>query len=316
MQSGHEEAFMSPSQGSDVPALLSAPIVVALEPPDTSKLPTAHEVGVLCVVKVKDLLEGRKARDVRVSDKHEHKTRLLPLCPPTGEVPEDWTKYLREVLRVSGIAGYLTPILEQCASHNFCMHVHYYYNRPLTTQGPHHDTIGRTLFVGLHYLVQQPILGAEWTFHWHEFSGRKSPLDQSLNVWPPKIREDVARAREVAQQSIRKKWHVARIPANGLLFFTDELVHHKTPSRSRKSLEEGGRKTVNDALGRVQIFDAEDLQVHSFAHDTTDYERDVSDDEDEDLGRAKGNTFDDPGNKRTFIRFWITVQPIGETIYW
>ena len=99
-------------------------------------------------------------------------------------------------------------------------------------------------------------------------------------------------------------------------FFTDELIHHKTPAPRRKLLETGALKTVNDALSRVEIFDAKDLQPHSFEHDMTGYERDVSDDEDEDLGRAKGNTFDDPRKKRTFIRFWITVQPIGETIYW
>ena len=315
MQSGHEEAFMSPSEGSDVPALLSAPIVVALEPPDTSTFPTTHDVGVLCVVNVQDLMRRGRVHDVRLSCRHEHKTRLFALVTP-AEVPEAWTKYLLEVLTVSGIAGYLNPIISQCATHSFFLHAHYYYNRQLGSQNAHHDSIGRTLFVGLHYLVSQPILGAEWTFHWHEFSGRTSPLDEGLNVWPSKIREDVAKARGRAQQTIKKKLHVARIPANGLLFFTDELIHHKTPAPSRKLLETGALKTVNDALSRVEIFDAKDLQPHSFEHDMTGYERDVSDDEDEDLGRAKGNTFDDPRKKRTFIRFWITVQPIGETIYW
>ncbi|MEO8736402.1 MAG: DUF4157 domain-containing protein [Edaphobacter sp.] len=108
--------------------------------------------------------------------------------------------------------------------------IHYYRSREQATSNFHKDTLGQTLFVNLNYVTEHEIAGPEYVINplavaTHDERVRgKGTVTGTL---PPKFIANLDKAR--TNLGAPTKIKASTIPANGVVSFVDELIHHMTP---------------------------------------------------------------------------------------
>ncbi len=109
--------------------------------------------------------------------------------------------------------------------------VHYFRDRPTDAIQFHKDTIGDTLFVNLNFITMSEIPGPEYILKPRLDPDREGRVKDTL---PPKFRKDLASARKQLPEP--REIGGTRVPANGIVSFVDELIHHTTPLRGRRTV--------------------------------------------------------------------------------
>jgi hypothetical protein len=123
-----------------------------------------------------------------------------------------------EYLRASGLAGEDSYIVVE---------VHYYRERVQKMTGFHKDTVGQTVFVNLNYLNKdEEIAGPEFVVNPRNVAAHEQQIAETL---PTRYLDDLAKARRKLLPPTKIKW-AGNLPRYGVVTFTDELVHHATPS--------------------------------------------------------------------------------------
>jgi len=108
--------------------------------------------------------------------------------------------------------------------------IHYYRSREKTTSNFHKDTLGQTLFVNLNYVTDHAIAGPEYVLNPLPLPAHEDRIrgkGETPGTLPPKFiaNLDKARANLIEPTVIG----APTIPANGVVSFVDELIHHMTP---------------------------------------------------------------------------------------
>jgi hypothetical protein len=139
-------------------------------------------------------------------------------------------------LQVSGYGSFLRSILNMQdvtpGGYRVYAHVDWYPLRTYAAQTWHKDTRGTTLFVGLIYMNQAEIQGPDvicnpWPLGDLE---QNRTLKCLLPDWIKGPIDEILVENKQKPMMIRQ---TGKIPANGgLVWFVDELVHHKTPGHS------------------------------------------------------------------------------------
>lgn len=151
----------------------------------------------------------------------------------------------------------------------------YYSNRSTATSALHKDTTGITLFVALHYINPEPMLGPEYIHDkWpigslegakHNFIPYRKEEGDNVSsdtryhapwtkvgghhYWPRKLLEELEVAR--AQLPDDSTLHHVDLSSYGLVSFVDELIYHATPfnrSRSPSDVEKLFREVAFSGL--------------------------------------------------------------------
>ena len=132
---------------------------------------------------------------------------------------------------------------------NIQSQLHWYPQRPKDNVVLHHDTVGSTFFVILHYYNTETIYGPEFTFDTARLSNnpfltdtkqsglsRSGPIE-TKGTWPKALRQRMVEARTALFEAYGP-WPVIKntlIPPSGAVGFVDELVHHSTPLMSSRT---------------------------------------------------------------------------------
>lgn len=198
----------------------------------------------------------------------------------------------------------------------------YYSNRPTNTNKLHKDTVGNTLFVALHYLNPEAMLGPEYIYdkwpipaekgqEWFDIKTadrrahapwQKDSKNQSRTYWPASLLQDLELAREKLVEPVGQLHHV-NLNANGMVSFVDELIYHATPFRGQR-IEKPSE----------ELFEKIGLGGSSFVPWEAGYPgqtppkliRSIS------LAKIGGETLpSDTGGAETrkFVRLWMSVVP-------
>ncbi|ATB40899.1 hypothetical protein CYFUS_006361 [Cystobacter fuscus] len=220
-----------------------------------------------------------------------------------------------ELAPLAAIAKAAADSSNDAGSRRAIISLDYYSDRSTTTSVLHKDTTGITLFVALHYINPEPMLGPEYIFDkWpigstegakHNFS----PYDKGSNggedvrfhapwtksrghyYWPRKLLEELEEAR--AQLPDDSTLHHVDLSPYGLVSFVDELIYHATPL-NRTRLE-----SDKDKLFRDVTFSSRKYKVLPQGLTRT-----VS------MKLKQGETLTSltgGSTKRCFIRLWISV---------
>jgi hypothetical protein len=102
--------------------------------------------------------------------------------------------------------------------------VHYYRTRAKVKPYLHKDTLGETLFVNLNYITNHEIAGPEFVKNPLPVPEHDRRIGRSL---PPAFLEHLDAARR--DLPLPTEITASTIPANGVVSFVDEMIHHMTP---------------------------------------------------------------------------------------
>lgn len=108
--------------------------------------------------------------------------------------------------------------------------VHYYRSREQATSNFHKDTLGQTLFVNLNYVTNHAIAGPEYVVNPLPLPAHEERIrgkDVTPGTLPPKFIANLDKARTILVEPT--EIGASTIPANGVVSFVDELIHHMTP---------------------------------------------------------------------------------------
>jgi hypothetical protein len=166
-----------------------------------------------------------------------------------------------EFLRTTGYGSFLQTFLnirDQIDDHRVYAHVDWYPNRNYKAQTWHKDTRGSTLFVGLIYMNHEEIQGPDIISNPHpltvEMEDKRAPKCL-LPSWIKNPIDEILNENQSESMMIRQ---TGKIPAGGgMVWFIDELVHHRTPQRRAISINDGSlslaisEKTLGNLPGVV-----------------------------------------------------------------
>jgi hypothetical protein len=222
-----------------------------------------------------------------------------------------------------GVFQFLTETLKTSSgTHELHSQLHWYPARPKTNIQLHHDTVGSTFFVILHYFSDRTIYGPEFVFdtvgmqnpfHRADQSGlvsmhpsrgvRQGPVDVD-GPWPQSLRDRMKAARVALNEAYGNRPMIknALIPPNGALGFVDELVHHTTPLMDRRTSPEH-QKGFSTVIIRDQNLSAPE----SFSFPSVTRERSTSFElKNDSMNRTAMTATRDQA--RAFMRIWVAVR--------
>jgi hypothetical protein len=221
------------------------------------------------------------------------------------------------------------------------VHIDYYASREVTTVALHKDTIGNSLFVALHYLNGNEMMGPEYIDdpgpiapqvvegtqgyyrdevylrHVQKFR-RGAPwaaIDKSSNyVWPVPLLDALQLAR-VGRGLSGFVQGYKTLPPNGLITFIDELVFHTTPFMDMREagLDTQPTRLTNSGVtiagypsdqadsAVLAIFGERNYRLRVQRRLSTEIRNET------DLPPAKDG--DGPNPVRKFWRLWVTIVP-------
>jgi hypothetical protein len=107
--------------------------------------------------------------------------------------------------------------------------IHYYRDRQQNMPNLHKDTLGETIFVNLNYVTDREIAGPEYVVNPLTVPAHQEQINALL---PPKFLKHLANARTTLGRPTEIE--ASTIPANGVVTFVDELIHHATPLYRRR----------------------------------------------------------------------------------
>ena len=165
---------------------------------------------------------------------------------PTSVVWRQIRDYHFGILAKFGVSGYLESLINQTKQEKYHIfsQIHWYPDRPKSAIQLHHDSIGATFFVILHYVNPNTIYGPEFVFDTNNptFGPRSGLTTGPLNfsrqgpvdikgIWPKALRERMNEARLALFEAYGESPIIkhALIPPFGAIGFVDELIHHTTP---------------------------------------------------------------------------------------
>lgn len=185
---------------------------------------------------------------------------ILQLGQHSDHVQKSLVKYLRLLLGEEGElkeqAALAASICQSTSGYTPVVTVDYYTWREASNVSLHKDTMGFTLFVALHYLNPDRMLGPEyvldrkpveakskeksdeglrnphWKGPWLTSSKRSSApwaKDGSKTNWPDVLLKGLAEARRTLPNPKKIDLEYCTISPYGLICFVDELVYHTTP---------------------------------------------------------------------------------------
>lgn len=141
-------------------------------------------------------------------------------------------------LHASGYGSFLHAILnmkdETPGGYRVYAHVDWYPLRTYAAQTWHKDTRGSTLFVGLIYMNQDEIQGPDvisnpWPL------GELEENRELKCVLPEWVKDPIDQILEENRSEAMMIRQTGKVPAGGgMVWFIDELIHHKTPGHSAK----------------------------------------------------------------------------------
>lgn len=212
-------------------------------------------------------------------------------------------------------ATLLDGIDETFRMHRVVLSIDFYYMRPLTQLGLHKDTNGTTLLVGLHYDNEEDLLGPEYIYDFwpktREDERYFSPwvIDRlvSQRYWP----EHLIAGLELARSALKKRQagssdlvHAVTMGRMGLVSFVDELIFHQTPLTRKRTGDDADQfrsVSINGTYYEIPTL-ASNHRRHAggvqrlrrqFSEENLEFE-------------AAG-----PTGRRSFVRFWVMVEPKG-----
>ncbi|HSK23215.1 MAG TPA: DUF4157 domain-containing protein [Egicoccus sp.] len=129
--------------------------------------------------------------------------------------------------------------------------IHYYRDRLITSRLLHKDTLGQTLFVNLNFINDQEIAGPEYVLNPDRGNDPRDLAASHPGVFLDDL--DAALADTPAPDTIE----ATIVPANGVVAFVDEAIHHKTPlvghrELRRDQLRSALQHQVPDDLDRAE----------------------------------------------------------------
>ena len=107
--------------------------------------------------------------------------------------------------------------------------VDFYYDRPKDRIVFHKDTVGRTMFVNLNFNNDNPIIGPEYVVNPPIIQGHLKTTRLH-----PSFQQDLQTGFNTLELPSEIK--ATQVPANGIVSFVDELVHHSTPYRGHRGI--------------------------------------------------------------------------------
>ncbi len=118
--------------------------------------------------------------------------------------------------------------------------IHYYRERDTSMTAFHKDTRGQTLFVNLNFVAGDPdqeekLLGPEYVLN-PPTSNEYEKWVQSSGNLPAAFVADLKSAKSSLDRPAMIE--ATRVPAKGFVAFVDEMIHHKTPTRGHRSVDE------------------------------------------------------------------------------
>lgn len=141
---------------------------------------------------------------------------------------------VEEFLRVTGYGNFLHAILnmkdEAYGGYRVYAHVDWYPSRRYDQQSWHKDTRGSTLFVGLIYMNKGPIQGPDVISNPWPLPKLLEEARQPKCLLPPELKvpiDNILSANE--SQGVMRIRQTGTVPKKGMVWFVDELVHHRTP---------------------------------------------------------------------------------------
>ncbi|QAU24249.1 hypothetical protein EO087_09815 [Dyella sp. M7H15-1] len=214
------------------------------------------------------------------------------------------------VLQQSGQLQYLNDNIDSFTKEGFhpVITIDYYGDRKtdVNTIGFHRDSTDSTLFVDLIYNTNHPIDGPEYL--------KSGTLDQDYFkefVQPnmPTTALEHINAESIEHDGANQKIKLCRIPADGVVGFTDALVFHSTPQEaSRAVLKEDLFGHLNNDSGNNS-----DINEYAFKHAyRLENPGSIKGEELENLEEYVENI--SPWNKRNFDEISETFRPIAKLI--
>ena len=225
--------------------------------------------------------------------------------------------YLMQLFRARGaplaeMARFVDEIESDYRTHRAVVSVDFYYSRPLTQLGLHKDTTGNTLFVGLHYNNDERIAGPEYIYDFWPKTEKKdrfhapwSSADEAeTTYWPKDLLEGLAQARSALKDQYwdrRDVQYDTAMSQNGLVTFVDELIFHVTPLTRKRTETE---KTPDDPLFRAVNINGVPYKLDALLDNNSKKLRRTF--STKDIENAKGTS---QNGRRSFIRFWVMIEP-------
>lgn len=235
-------------------------------------------------------------------------------------------RYLRRVLTNElAVAADLTIRGKRLvtARYRAIVSVDYYSSRPLNSNNLHKDTAGCTLFVALHYVNRDRMLGPEYVNdRWRMGSDHnslfpaapgqakryKAPWTRTKEgvtgeyFWPKQLIEHLETARRSINKQPDDTLQYETLAPYGLVSFVDELVYHATPFEKNRREVASSRKLFESVMLETQekdLFPAAPNGGHRL-------ERAMS----TDLDARKAMPTQTGGEAtRCFLRLWMSVVP-------
>jgi hypothetical protein len=218
-------------------------------------------------------------------------------------------KYHIALIEKFGVRRFLNTELQLVPwKYDIQSQLHWYPQRPQDNVILHHDTVGSTFFVILHYYNTETIYGPEFTFdtatnpYRPQYSGlsRSGPIDTN-GAWPEALRERMLQARTALYQAYGPSPIIKNtlIPPSGAVGFVDELVHHTTPlMTSRNGLDDPrfSKVIIRDSGKSTPTFNLGQTRGRS-----TSFER-----KHHSLNQTAVTATQ--SRDRAFMRVWVTVQ--------
>jgi hypothetical protein len=177
------------------------------------------------------------------------------------------------------------------AGHRVYGHVDWYPDRTYQAQTWHKDSRGATLFVGLVYTNEDEIPGPDIIENPWPLSREMEELRTPKCILPKWIMDPVKEILESNKDGLMRIRQTGKIPAGGgMIWFIDELIHHRTPSGGGPGLGKfDDSRSFAVSEGSLGI-----LPKEHFSHEGT-WER-----------------FKPIKTKRQFVRIWITLDEFGK----
>lgn len=171
----------------------------------------------------RELLQEAKLVDLPGDNALDPKVQAYDLAVQSGAADELVQNTLKtmieakqiEYLRLSGLPNDDWKIIVE---------VHYIRTRTKNRPQFHKDTLGQTLFVNLNYVTDEPMAGAEFMVNPTRIPDWDAVISQNL---PTEFYEDLRETRRRLPELTTIE--ASDIPAQGVLAFVDEAIHHRTP---------------------------------------------------------------------------------------
>ena len=227
-------------------------------------------------------------------------------------VRRDMIAYLQAVLKneLAGPVATAFAAIEDEPAYRAIVSIDFYADRSIDTHSLHKDTTGITLFVALHYMNPEPMLGPEyihdkWPLQSQDGSKyyfvpvKADPprwhapwtKHQAYYYWPKSLLEqlELARAQTADDQTI----HHCSLTRYGLISFVDELLYHATPLRASRTPQD-----------KEVLFKDVNVSRLNFSLVPPELKRTVS------FRLSEGETlpsYTGGAAKRCFMRLWISI---------